>query len=275
VATLRPGVTVVGSELLIRTGSAAVLAAVALAAAWLGGPATGLVAAAAAVVVWLEWEAVTGGSEAEARVLAVAVAGATLVGGFGFVGLGFVVAGGTALGLLLTRSSAWPAAGIAYACLLGLCLLAIRLSAELGLTALFVLFAVVWGTDTGAFFAGRTIGGAKLWPQVSPKKTWAGAVGGLVTAVIAGCLVAAGAGLEVSPALVAMTAALSIACQLGDLFESAVKRRFGVKDSGHIIPGHGGLMDRVDGLIFACALAAFIGWLHGGPAHIATGLLRW
>ena len=75
--------------------------------------------------------------------------------------------------------------------------------------------------------------------------------------------------------LLATAFSLSIACQLGDLFESAVKRRFGVKDSGHIIPGHGGLMDRVDGLIFACALAALIGWMRGGTDHIAEGLLLW
>ena len=274
-AALRPGVTVVGNDLLIRTGSAAVLAAIALGAAWFGGPATGLVAAVATVVVWFEWASIAGASDAEARILAFPVGIATLVGGFGFLGLGFVIAGGTVLGLLLGRSSPWPAAGIAYATIPGLCLLAIRLSAELGLTALFFVFAVVWATDTGAFFAGRTIGGAKLWPRVSPKKTWAGAIGGLVAATIAGALVAGGAGFVLSPALIVTAVLLSIACQLGDLFESAVKRRFGVKDSGHIIPGHGGLMDRVDGLVFACALAASIGWVRGGPDHIAAGLLRW
>jgi phosphatidate cytidylyltransferase len=274
VAALRPGVTV-GSDLLIRTGSAAVLAAIALGAAWLGGPATGIVAALAAAVVWLEWENVTGEAPGDARVLAVPVGIATLVGGFGFLGLGFVIAGGTALGLAVSRLSLWPAVGVAYAGLLGLCLLAIRLSAELGLTALFFVFAIVWATDTGAFFAGRTIGGAKLWPRVSPKKTWAGAIGGLLAAVAAGAAVASGSGFELSPALLATAVLLSVACQLGDLFESAVKRRFGVKDSGHIIPGHGGLMDRVDGLIFACTLAALLGWMRGGPDHIAAGLLRW
>jgi phosphatidate cytidylyltransferase len=274
VAVLRPGVTV-GSDLLTRTASAAVLAAIALGAAWLGGPSMGAVAAIAAVVIWLEWEKVTGGAAGEAPVLAVPVGIATLVGGFGFLGLAFVIASGTALGLAFGRRSLWPAIGIAYASLLGLCLLAIRLSAELGLTALFFVFAIVWATDTGAFFAGRSIGGAKLWPRVSPKKTWAGAIGGLVAAVAAGALVALGSGFELSIALVTTAVLLSVACQLGDLFESAVKRRFGVKDSGHIIPGHGGLMDRVDGLIFACALAALLGWTRGGPDHIAAGLLRW
>ncbi len=275
VAALRPGVTLVGSDLLVRTGSAAVLVAIALGAAWLGGPATGVVAAVAAVVVWLEWARVTGAGDAEARLLAVPVGIATLVGGFGFLAIGFVIAGGTAFALLLARPSGWSAAGIVYSAILGLGLLSVRLSAELGLTALFFLFAVVWATDTGAFFAGRTIGGAKLWPRVSPKKTWAGAVGGLIAAVVAAVAVAVAAGLALSPGLIGMAVLLSIACELGDLFESAVKRRFNVKDSGHIIPGHGGLMDRVDGLIFACALAALAGWLRGGPEHIAAGLLRW
>ena len=278
VAALRPGVNgvnAVGSDLLIRTGSAAVLAAIALGAAWFGGPATGLVAAAAAVVVWLEWAAITGAREADARLLAVPVGLATVVAGFGFLGLGFGIAGGTALGLWFSQRSLWSAAGIAYAGILGLCILAIRLSGELGLTALVFVFAIVWVTDTGAFFAGRIIGGAKLWPRISPKKTWAGAIGGLAAAVIAGAAVGGGAGLVLSPPLIAMAVLLSIGCQMGDLFESAVKRRFGVKDSGHIIPGHGGLMDRVDGLIFACALAALVGWVRAGSDHIAAGLLRW
>jgi phosphatidate cytidylyltransferase len=265
----------VGSDLLIRTGSAAVLAAAALFAAWFGGPAMGIVAAVAAVVVWLEWENVTGDDAAEARMLAVPVAAATLVAGFGFLGPGFVIAGGTAIGLALARATPWPAVGIAYAALLGLCLLAIRLSGDFGLTALFLVFAIVWATDTGAFFAGRTIGGPKLWPRVSPKKTWAGAIGGLVAAVAAGAVVALAAGLPRLPPLLMIAFLLSVACQLGDLFESAVKRRFGVKDSGRIIPGHGGLMDRVDGLIFACALAALLGWTRGGAGHIAEGLLLW
>src|SRR5262245_44855066 len=153
----------VGSDILIRTGSAAVLAAIALFAAWLGGPATGVIAAITAVVVWLEWEHVTGDSPAEAKILAIPVALATLVGGFGFLGTGFSMAIGTVIGLALARKSVWPALGIAYALLLGLCLLVIRLSADLGVTALLFVFAIVWATDTGAFFAGRTIGGAKLW----------------------------------------------------------------------------------------------------------------
>jgi phosphatidate cytidylyltransferase len=274
VAALRPGM-MAGGDLLLRTGSAGVLAAIALATAWFGGPATGIVAAVAAVVVWQEWTHVTGDTGLESRMLAVPVAVAILAAGFGYLGPGFVIAGGTAIGLAVGRATYWPATGMVYATLLGLSLIAIRLSAALGLTALFFVFAIVWATDTGAFFAGRTIGGPKLWPRVSPKKTWAGALGGLGAAVAAGAVVASIAGLAKVVPLLAVALLLSVAGQLGDLFESAVKRRFGVKDSGRIIPGHGGLMDRVDGLIFACALAALLGWSRGGADHIAEGLLLW
>jgi phosphatidate cytidylyltransferase len=159
--------------------------------------------------------------------------------------------------------------------LLGFGLLMLRLSPEEGRQATFFLLAVVSGTDTGAYFAGRTIGGPKLWPAISPNKTWAGAVGGLAMGLVAGLAVAAVFAVPVGPPLVAVAAVLSIAAQAGDLFESWVKRRFGAKDSGNIVPGHGGLMDRVDGLTFAAALAVLGGWLHGGAGDLAGGLLRW
>jgi phosphatidate cytidylyltransferase len=157
--------------------------------------------------------------------------------------------------------------------MLGIGLLILRLTPE-GLHAVLVVLAVVWATDTGAFFAGRGIGGAKLAPQISPNKTWAGAIGGLIVGVIAGAVVAIIAGVPISAPLVIITALLSVVSQAGDLFESWVKRMFGAKDSGTIIPGHGGLMDRVDGLATAAGVAALIGWLHAGP-NVAIGLLQW
>ena len=126
----------------------------------------------------------------------------------------------------------------------------------------------------GGYFAGRAIGGAKLWPQVSPNKTWAGAVGGFIL----GLLVAAGfavSGFGKMGPLLIVAAALSVASQLGDLFESAVKRRFGVKDSSQIIPGHGGLLDRLDGFVAAVVLAAILGVLRGGAGGAGTGLMVW
>ncbi len=157
--------------------------------------------------------------------------------------------------------------------MLGLGLLILRLTPG-GLPAVLVVLAIVWATDTGAFFAGRAIGGAKLAPLVSPNKTWAGAIGGLIVGVAAGLIVAVLADVPLTAPLVVIAALLSVASQGGDLFESWVKRMFGAKDSGTIIPGHGGLMDRVDGLAIAGGVAAIIGWLHAG-ANVSVGLLQW
>ena len=123
---------------------------------------------------------------------------------------------------------------------------------------------VVWTTDVAAYFAGRRFGGPKLWPRVSPKKTWSGFAGGLLGGTFAGCAIIrlALGDWEEQPglAMVAVISALaSVASQLGDLGESALKRRFDVKDSGHVIPGHGGVMDRVDGFWAVAALAGL--WL--------------
>lgn len=134
-----------------------------------------------------------------------------------------------------------------------------------GSFSVFWLLAVVWATDIGAYAAGRIIGGPKLAPSVSPNKTWSGAVGGLVCAVLAGAGVWHwGAGQGMTLGLVLMTAGLSVVSQMGDLFESALKRRYQVKDSGGLIPGHGGVMDRFDGLWAAAPAAAALCLVSGG-----------
>ena len=150
----------------------------------------------------------------------------------------------------------------------------VRLDQVWGFEALVLILLVVWVTDIGGYFAGRGIGGPKLWPRVSPKKTWAGAVGGFAAslAVAAGF---AALGLGKTGTLLLLGAVLSIASQLGDLFESAVKRRFGVKDSSQIIPGHGGLLDRLDGFVAAVVLAAIFGILRGGVDGVGRGLMVW
>jgi phosphatidate cytidylyltransferase len=133
----------------------------------------------------------------------------------------------------------------------------------------------VWATDIMAYLVGRSVGGPLLWPQLSPKKTWAGAIGGLAGGVAAGSLVAwASAGTK--PLVAGILAlVLSIAAQGGDLFESWIKRRFGAKDAGALIPGHGGMMDRIDGFLAAALLALLIGSLRLGMAASARGLLVW
>jgi phosphatidate cytidylyltransferase len=252
-----------------------VLVAFTLACAWFGGWAGWLGVSVAVVVVHLEWFGLTGDDwrSGLAFTAALLVALAAPVAGYAGLGLGLaaliMLAGG------VTSRDGWRPAGILYCATLGFGLLLLRLSPEGGLAAVLFVFAVVWLNDTGAYFAGRAIGGPKLWPVVSPKKTWAGAVGGLIAGLIAGFVVAALSGISLTPGLAVVAVLLSVASQAGDLFESWVKRHFGVKDAGTIVPGHGGLMDRVDGLVFGAGLALLIGWLHGGAANLAGGLLAW
>jgi phosphatidate cytidylyltransferase len=133
----------------------------------------------------------------------------------------------------------------------------------------------VWATDVAAYFAGRIIGGPKLWPAISPNKTWSGAVAGAVAATAAGWAVAAVGGIEPIAPIFAVGFLLSVAAQFGDLFESALKRRFGVKDASHAIPGHGGLMDRLDGFLAAAVAAALVGVFRGSLDGAAGGFLLW
>ncbi len=264
-----------GGDLTIRILSAVVLAVIAIGGALVGGLVTALVVAIGAAIVHLEWAAMTGDGRVRSAPFVAVVVAAVLATAIHSVGLGLAVAAAATIAAGFFARNVWMPAGVAYASAFGLGLMALRLAPDLGFTAIAFLFAVVWGTDSGAYFAGRAIGGPKLWPRVSPKKTWAGAVGGLATAVIAGLLVAQIAGIAISFGLIAVAIVLSIVGEIGDLLESAIKRRFGVKDSGNIIPGHGGLMDRVDALTVCAGLAALIGLVHGGPGDLARGLLQW
>ena len=259
----------------MRVGSALVLVAIAAVGAYFGGIVAGLVVAAAMVIVHLEWTEITEGRLGGAYLLTILVAIAMVVTGTGHTIPGIGIAGVAVVLAAVTGRTVWRPLGVAYASLMGLCILVLREPPQFGLTALMFLLAVVAATDTGAFFAGRTIGGPKLWPAVSPKKTWAGAIGGLVAAVVVGIAVAAATDIPVKSGLVAVIVVLSISSQCGDLFESFVKRCFGAKDSGNIIPGHGGLMDRVDGLAFASVTAVLIGLARGGGSDPAGGLLLW
>ena len=160
----------------------------------------------------------------------------------------------------------WPTLGLAYAGLLGVALSALRGDDAAGLYATLFLFAVVWATDILAYFVGRAVGGLKLAPSISPGKTWSGAVGGTVSALIAGLAVASYFGSPLGWAeLAVLILMLSVVSQIGDLFESSIKRRFGAKDSSQLIPGHGGVMDRVDGLATASFALFLIGALLAGP----------
>ena len=169
----------------------------------------------------------------------------------------------------------WLAAGVGYAAVLLFAPLILRRDPALGFVAIAFLFAVVWVTDIAAYFAGRALGGPKLWPAVSPKKTWSGAIGGTLAGIVAAILTVKLLGVSVSPMLVLVAGLLSVVAQAGDLLESAVKRHFGAKDAGSIIPGHGGVMDRLDGFLTAAAAAAMVGLIRGGLEAPARGLLVW
>jgi phosphatidate cytidylyltransferase len=185
--------------------------------------------------------------------------------------LAAIVVAGAVFGPLQGRGQ-WEAAGLAYAGLSGLTLALLRDGDRSGLVAILFLFAVVWATDILAYFVGRAVGGPKLAPSISPGKTRSGALGGAAGGVVAGVLlgVAIGAGNVAMLGVVAL--ALSIVSQAGDLFESWVKRRHGCKDSSALIPGHGGVMDRVDGLVAAALALYLIGWLCASADHPAQGL---
>jgi len=267
------------SELRKRIASGVVMAALAIGAVMLGGWPFALFWAAAALGVFWEWSTIVMGGAAAVRAAgAAALIIAALAAGAGqLYAAVLVLAAGAAgvAGVCAPSRRVWGAAGIAYAGAVLIAPVALRRDPESGLVAILFLFAIVWATDILGYFIGRAIGGAKLAPHVSPKKTWSGACGGTLGALAAGVAIVyiAGNAAPVPAACIALV--LSIVSQAGDLFESAVKRRFGVKDASHVIPGHGGLMDRLDGFIAAASVAALIGLMRGGPDAAAHGLLLW
>jgi phosphatidate cytidylyltransferase len=234
-----------------------------------------------AVIVFAEWAFVIGRSRSiwpatvDVATGAVFVVLASLFAGSSGPVIGMAIALAGVLGVAVLSRSAWLCAGCLYAGLFGVALAALRSDPALGLQAITVLLIVVWGNDSFAYLAGRRIGGPKLWPRVSPKKTWSGSIGGLMGGVLFAALCCWLIGVPVGVPLVGVLVALSVLSQIGDLGESALKRHFDRKDSSNIIPGHGGMMDRVDGLIVAVVAAMLIGWLHTGSDALGRGLLIW
>jgi len=265
-------------NLVVRVAAALVLAPLAIAIAYAGGWLWTALVTLVAIGLYLEWLMITG-SAGETRavasgVLALAAAGLLLAAArteaaFIVLSIGLVV-----VAAISRQRRGWIAGGFLYSAGAQAASVLTRLDSTSGFAALVFVLLIVWVTDIGGYFAGRGIGGPKLWPRVSPKKTWAGAIGGFVASVfVAAGFVALHFGT--AAALLTLGAILSIVSQLGDLFESAVKRRFGVKDSSHIIPGHGGLLDRLDGFVAAIVLAAILGVVRGGMDGVGRGLMVW
>jgi len=259
--------------------SAAVLAPLALGVTWLGGWSFfAFWTLAACVIVW-EWRHVVADQATSGGLGECTVAAACIAAMVGFGGMAvLILLYGATIGYLAARTGQrrlWLAGGILYAGALPVACILLRADARYGFVALVFLFAVTWATDIMAYFVGRFAGGPKLARRVSPNKTWSGAIGGAAGAIAAGLAVVHFAQIANSLAVAGLALLLSVASQAGDLFESALKRRFGVKDAGHIIPGHGGIMDRLDGFLAAAVLAAIIGIARGGMDAPARGLLVW
>jgi phosphatidate cytidylyltransferase len=269
-----------------RVGSSAILVAIAILSLRVGGALFVLVWLAAALIVHFEWQRIVGGARQATRL---AIGSGALV--IAAILVSTISANLAALTICLTALAAggcadlgrrgWSGMGVLYAGSLIIAVVTLRMSFPFGPRAIAWLFAVVWGTDIVAYFAGRLIGGPKFLPQISPSKTWAGTALGIIGGALIGSLFLALAArltrLETpapnfAPFLLGL--ATAAVAQAGDLFESWMKRWFGAKDSSNFIPGHGGLMDRLDGFIAAAVWAACLGALRGFPSS-AEGLFHW
>ena len=259
------------AKLLPRVLSALLLAPVVIGLVYLSSWTFALLIGVGALLVAYEWSVLTGTGPRDApfviMVIAVAAALYMLLFSNHFALAMWVPAVTVILAVWGFKNHRvgvnwWPAIGFVWIIVPTIALISVRMTAHHGLAAMLWLLFVVWGCDICAFFAGKIIGGPKLAPRVSPKKTWAGLFGGMLGAALAGVLVTTIAGYGSYLWIAIAGALLAGWSQVGDLAQSAVKRHFKVKDSGSIIPGHGGMFDRVDGLMFAApVLAALLPWL--------------
>jgi phosphatidate cytidylyltransferase len=269
-----------GGELALRVCSALVLVPLAVGTAYLGGWLFAVFWGLAAMGVLWEWTSLVARSDQRSVLM---TGGASLALAVTLVATGHLLAAVIVLAistlgvasLAPAKWRTWIAAGVPYAGALGVAPIVLRSDSEDGFLAVIFLFAIVWTTDVVAYFTGRGVGGPKLMPQVSPKKTWSGAIAGTLAALLVAFALAKVAALTGLFAIAMLAIILSICAQAGDLFESFLKRRFDAQDSGHLIPGHGGLMDRLDGFVTASVVAALIGLLRGGFEAPGRGLLVW
>jgi phosphatidate cytidylyltransferase len=269
-------------DLGVRTLSAAVLIPAVLADVWAGGIWFHLFVALIGILMAHEWVTIVHrGSPVQFAIHAAgAMCGALLPLDVGLAGALIAIA---VLALLSAAIAAyeeglgpkWRYLGVVYVSLPPVAFVILRNDPVHGIASILLVMLMVWAADTFAYFAGRVIGGPKLAPAISPKKTWAGLFGAMAGSAFAAFAVAKVMGLGAALVLVLIAAVLAIVEQGGDLFKSAMKRHYGVKDSGRLIPGHGGVIDRVDGLVAVATAAAIIGVARAGVQHAGTGLLVW
>lgn len=269
-------------ELLLRVISGVILAAFAIGVTWIGGLSFELFAAVLSFFILLEYSQIVSKS--------VGIGGRWLA--FGFFGLcliawftsehsyafGMLAIGVAALAIyeMFKEKRVWMALGLLYAMLPFIALAMLRGDHIAGLHLIIILFLCVWSADTFGYFVGKPVGGPKLAPRISPNKTWSGFIGGTFGAALIGYLAAIVLGYQPGQMFVLFALSVAIVSQVGDLVESALKRRFDKKDSGHIIPGHGGVLDRVDGLIFAAAgvWILALALTSNGSGNIAQALMN-
>ena len=250
------------AELGLRIASALLLGAVALALAWAGTLPFAALALAVALILSWEWAHVVRGDgiDLPLAIQAVAATGAVVLAAFGFAALGVAILLIGTIIVLALEFGARPvlsAAGVLYAGLPAVALIWLRSSEPMGFYAVVFIMLVVATTDTAAFFCGRLIGGPRLAPSISPKKTWSGLIGGIGAAgLVAGAFAYAIGAPGLS--LAAVGVAMGLVAQAGDLAESSLKRAFHLKDASGLLPGHGGFMDRVDGLVPVAVLLALV-----------------
>jgi phosphatidate cytidylyltransferase len=269
------------ADLALRAISAVVLIPAVLLDVWVGGIWFDLMVALVAVLVAQEWVRLVHRDDPLQFALhaAAAIAGAVLPSRIPATAVLIVIIVAWLLSALAVKlrdpaPANWSWLGIPYVGLPALSLVLLHIDPVYGAKAVVWVMISVWAADTLAYFAGRTIGGPKLAPVLSPKKTWAGLGGAIAGSAAASAIFALAAGLPVGW-LAAIAAPLAIVEQGGDLFKSALKRFYGVKDSGTLIPGHGGVIDRVDGLLAVACAAALIGFLRSGGSATAAGVLGW
>ncbi len=259
------------NSLQLRVLSGLALAPIPIAAIWFGSPWLPLLTAAAAALMAWEWGRLCrrGDFGQTGIVLVGVVLVAVAVAAVASTGLALFIAGvGTGVVFLTARKKRdlepqWTAFGAIWVALPSISLLWLAHDGSTGRATLLWVLAVVWATDIGAYAVGRSLGGPRLAPRWSPRKTWSGLAGGILCAALTGWATVLSLGISPAMPLVLVSAGLAIVEQFGDLAESVAKRRFGVKDSSGLIPGHGGLLDRVDGLLAVIPVVALLTLISG------------